>query len=296
MSTIITIGICTFRRAHIVNTLASLAEQILPLNTTLHIVVADNDDTPSAQITVTDAAARFGLTVQYLHAPARNISIARNACLDAATGEYFVFLDDDELAENLWLSELLEKHRSSNAEIVLGPVFSLYPQGAPRWAVFGDFHSTKPDEPQSTITTGYAGNVLMKRDALALANLRFDERFGLRGGEDTDFFSRAHKAGARIAYAEKAVVHEPVPFNRISLAWLLKRRARYGETHAQALLDAKKPRIPNMIIAAAKMLTCYAMVPLTALSPVGRRRWLLRGTLHLGVVRALHRAGNSSNA
>ena len=54
--------------------------------------------------------------------------------------------------------------------------------------------------------------------------------------------------------------------------------------------------IPNMLLAAAKMAVCYAMVIVTALSPVGRRRWLLRGTLHLGVVRALHAAAKPANA
>lgn len=287
MSTIVTIGICTFRRPQIANTLASLAKLILPLDTTLHIVVADNDDTPSAQVTVATAAEQVGLPVTYIHAPAHNIATARNACLAAAKGEYFAFIDDDEFAEPLWLSELLDTRRNSGAEIVLGPVIALYPPQAPRWALAADFHSTIPAEPHSAITAGYAGNVLLHLSSPTLTSLRFSERFGAEGGEDTDFFHRAHKAGARIAYAEKAVVYEPVPVSRANLSWLLKRRYRYGQTYALRLLDEKKPRLPHLLLATSKMLFCYAMVILTGLMPVHRRRWLLRGTLHLAVARTL---------
>lgn len=287
MSTIVTIGICTFRRPQIANTLASLSKVILPLDTTLHIVVADNDDTPSAQVTVATAAAQVGLTVTYIHAPAHNIAIARNSCLAAATGDYLAFLDDDEFAEPLWLSELLNTQRSTGADVVLGPIIALYPPQTPRWALAADFHSTAPAEPESTLTTGYAGNVLMNLTSPALTNVRFDERFGTAGGEDTNFFRRAHKAGARIAYNAKAIVYEPVPVSRANLKWLLRRHYRYGQTHAFMLLDEKKPRLPHLLHAATKMLFGYAMVILTCLMPVDRRRWLLRGTRHLAVLRTL---------
>ena len=47
----------------------------------------------------------------YVHCPASNISIARNACLDNSTGDFLAFIDDDETASSEWLAELIEDGR-----------------------------------------------------------------------------------------------------------------------------------------------------------------------------------------
>ena len=104
---LVTIGICTYRRASVVDTIVSLAAQILPPKTSLRVVVADNDSEPEARDRVFAAAAEWAVDVTYIHAPARNICIARNACLEAATGDWVAFLDDDETASPGWLGALL---------------------------------------------------------------------------------------------------------------------------------------------------------------------------------------------
>src|SRR3954471_20358160 len=107
MSTVVDVGVCTFRRAAVADTLASLAGQMLPRDYALRVIVADNDETPSAEPVVRGAADAQGLDLTYVHAPARNISRARNACLEAATADWFAFIDDDETASPGWLSALL---------------------------------------------------------------------------------------------------------------------------------------------------------------------------------------------
>ena len=199
--------ICTFRREQVTFTLRSLAEMTMPENCQLRIIVADNDTSPSAQVMVATAAETYGLTLTYLHAPAANISIARNACLDAATADYVAFIDDDEIVSQSWLSEMLLRQHESSADVVLGPVYPIYPDGSASWLVAGNFHATLPVTVGGKIITGYTGNVLMRRDAAALRGLRFDIALGVSGGEDTDFFSRAHRADASIAHAKDAAVH-----------------------------------------------------------------------------------------
>lgn len=44
--------------------------------------------------------------------------------------------------------------------------------------------------------------------ALVRVGLRFDERIGLMGGEDIDFFGRAHDAGYGIRITNKAITRE----------------------------------------------------------------------------------------
>ena len=283
--TTIDICICTFRRAHVANTLASLALLEMPFNSTIRVIVADNDDEPSAQVMVAQAAEAHGLNVRYIHAPARNISIARNACLDAVTADFFAFVDDDEIVTPQWLVNMTAKQKESQAQCVLGPVQAVYDGRSPQWLLEGDYHSTRPVWVKNRIITGYCGNVLMHRNAPALAGLRFREDLGVCGGEDTDFFSRAHEAGAVIDYAPTAVIYEGVPPERANFRWLRRRKFRYGQTHAMQLLEAGKPRAKNMLMAAIKAALCFCMI---VVSPFNARKWILRGMLHCGVVSGLH--------
>lgn len=285
----IDICICTYQRPQLVFTLRSIAQLEKPADCTLRVIVADNDAEPSAQTTARGMADELGLTLEYLHAPARNISVARNACLNAANATYIAFVDDDEIISPNWLNAMLAAFNTTQVDIVLGPVQALYPDNCPRWLRAGDFHSTRPVYVNGQIVTGYAGNVMMRRASPSLHGLRFREDLGVSGGEDTDFFGRAHKAGAQIGYTEEAMALEGMPEMRATLNWLLHRRWRFGQTHAMLLREAGEDDPISALKALAKAAACFGMMLLTALHPVRRRYWLLRGTLHLGVAHTLRR-------
>lgn len=283
----IDIAICTYQRAQVVDTLRSVAGLTVPDGYTLHVIVADNDVEPTAQVTVQSACDTLGLNLTYVHAPARNISIARNACLDAAGGEYLAFIDDDQLLKPDWLSIILTRAHETKADIVLSPVRGLFPDDSPLWMMAGGFHDNMPVYVRGKIITGYTGGNLIRLTSPAIAGLRFDLSYGVSGGEDTDYTTRAHARGAHIDFAADAGVYEPVPANRRKLSWLITRRARYGETHAQQLIALGKPKTINAVLAAIKAAACFVMVPLTILHPVRWRQWLLRGVLHVAVARRL---------
>jgi succinoglycan biosynthesis protein ExoM len=283
----IDVCICTYQRPQLVFTLRSIAQLEIPSGCALRVIVADNDDEPSAQVTARGMADELGLTLEYIHAPARNISVARNACLNAATATYVAFIDDDEIVSANWLNAMLEAFNSSQADIVLGPVQALYPENCPSWVRAGDFHSTRPVYVNGRIITGYAGNVMMRRASTTLHGIRFREDLGVSGGEDTDFFGRAYKAGTQIGYAEEAMALEGMPETRATLNWLLHRRWRFGQTHAMLLREEGNGSQLPALTALAKAIACFGMMLLTVLHPVRRRYWLLRGTLHLGVAHTL---------
>jgi len=283
----IDICVCTFQRPHVAKTLASLSKLILQPHWQIRIIVADNDETPSAQILVEATARTQNLNLTYIHVPARNISIARNACLNAATAPLIAFIDDDEIATPEWLGALIAKQQSEKADVVLGQVEAFYPFGSPRWMEMGDFHSTKPAFVNGKVITGYTCNVLLTHEIYSHTNLRFLPELGRTGGEDTVFFSAIHKAGGKIAYASRAIVTEEVVANRLSLLWLLKRSFRSGQTHGTLLLTNHSDfvsRAQEITIAATKAAFCYAIAILYVTSPIKWRRWLLRSTLHIGVV------------
>lgn len=281
------ICVCTFRRPHVIETLQSISRLILKFPLAIRVIVADNDDTPSARARVDTTAHDCSLELIYLHAPARNISVARNACLDAATAPLVAFIDDDELASPGWLANLLAALNSSKADVVLGPVQAVYGESAPGWMVNGDFHSMKPVRAGDEIRTGYTSNVLFRRLAPALRGRRFRHELGM-GGEDTMFFSEVYRAGGRIEYAAEALVTEAVPASRASMSWLLKRRSRCGQTHAMVLMEdgtaGTARRLKWIGLASAKAAFCFLATLLNCARAEHLRGWLLRGTLHSGVL------------
>lgn len=291
----IDIAICTYQRAHLADTLRALGSLSVDPAWEVRVLVADNDAAPTAQPVVESAILPFPLS--YLHAPARNISIARNACLEAARGHFIVFLDDDEIPARGWLTALITTATDTGADVVLGPVKARYSDGCPDWVRHGDFHSSIPVFTDGRVVSGGTGNVLLRR--VALGDHRFRPALGRSGGEDTVFFKDLESMGARFAIANDAVVHEAVPPVRETLQWLLNRRFRYGETHGMLLRESARGyggRLRHVFPAIAKTLFCAAMMALHLPARHRGRVWGLRGALHAGVaVRLLRPAKEAAH-
>jgi len=285
----IDICICTYKRTDVVETLRTVAEQEGAAEIKHRVIVADNAERTDARPMIAEAARKLGLDLIYIHAPVKNISIARNACLEAAMGEWIAFLDDDELATPHWLRTLMNEAINGDWDAVLGPVQAVYPESVPRWIKHGDFHSTRPVYIHGRIETGYTGNVLVRRALIERANLRFRTELGRSGGEDVDFFYRLRDAGGRIGFAADAVAYEAVPELRANLPWLLRRSFRAGQTHGARLSVRARgaARAFEMTKASAKAVIC-ALGAIAYVPAVTRRnRYLTRAALHCGVVARL---------
>ncbi len=287
----IAIGVCTFRRPQVAATLASLQAQRLPDGMALQIIVADNDDAPSAQAVV--MASDGALRIRYVHAPARNISVARNAVLDAADAvgvQWLAFADDDERLDPGWIAALWRKAQDTGAGVVLGNVRARYGTAAPDWMRRGAVHDTRPErDMQGRLKGGYTCNVLINLVDPGLAGLRFDPARGRTGGEDTAFFAIARDLGVVFAHAPDAMAEEDVPDNRATLGWLLRRRMRMGQTHASLICaGAGLPRRVRLaVVAGTKMVACAGMALMKLPDPLARNRALMRGALHYGTVSGL---------
>lgn len=285
----IDIAVCTFRREALTETLASLATLKIPPGISLRVIVADNDIEPSAYQRVEAVVAWLPMELAYIHCPAGNISIARNACLDSSDADFLAFVDDDETVEPQWLARLLYAAELNGADVVLGPVRALYGPSAPDWMRRGDFHATRPVWVKGEIRTGYTCNVLMRLTAPAIAGRRFDRSLGRSGGEDSAFFSGVYDAGGRIVFAADAWVEEPVPAARARFTWLAQRRLRMGQTHGRLLAERRDglARTKAAALAGAKCATCLTGAVAFALFPIRRNRFLLRGLLHAGAIGGL---------
>ncbi|MCX7888420.1 MAG: glycosyltransferase [Rhodobacteraceae bacterium] len=282
------IAICTFRRESVHAAIASVAGEALPGLPPPVIILADNDDTPVAREAILAQAGAAAGRLVYVHRAGRNISVARNAALEAAERRgvtHLAFIDDDETALPGWLAALWARMAESGAGAVFGPVEAVYGGAAPRWMRAARPHDTFPAAgPDGSLQTGYCGNVLMNLAHPALRGLRFEPAFGRTGGEDTAFFAAAARRGAILAFAPAARVTEAVPPDRATLAWLVRRRFRAGRTHAAVMLTGPgaSPRLRAAAAALGKAGACAAASLALAAVPRRRNAWLIRGALHAG--------------
>ncbi len=284
------IGVCTYRRAQLRDTLASLAALTSCPDLTIQVIVADNDDTPSARPVIDAIGEWFPHPLIYLHAPARNISVARNAILQAARAQcadLLAFLDDDEWVEPDWLMRMERRMHEAATSAVVGPVRAKHLETAPGWMRHSAIHDTTPDvDARGHAHTGYTCNMLIHLRAPAFDGLSFDETLGRSGGEDTAFFAAYQARGGEIAFAPDAVAHEIVPEARATMRWLMRRRYRMGLTHGEVIAAGRllSGRLAQAGLAGAKSAACLGLMLAGIFSETARNKAILRLSLHVGVI------------
>ncbi len=287
---LISICLCTARRASLRNTLESLATLDRPPGTALELIVADNDPEASARETVHGFAQEAPFPVVYGHEPERGISQARNATLRAASGRWLAFIDDDEMADPDWLVRLYETARSCKAEVVAGTVLGRFSPDAPPWMIRAGLHDKHPAPTGRPMADGWTCNALVLSDAVREHQVHFDPAFSRTGSEDSDFFQRLKRHGYRIVGCREAVVREDVPTDRATVRYLMRRSVRAGENYARVFLARRQfaPDAVHMAASAAKAAT--AGVLMAASLPFGRARaayFLVKLMLNAGKMRYL---------
>ena len=280
MTNRITICVCTYRRASLFNTLASFENQNGIQSEDFSVLVIDNDVTDDLRASVDNYAREHPFEIRYIHAPARNISIARNAALDNVTTRWLLFIDDDEIAHPDWLVRIGEQR--SEAEAVIGQCIATYGTSLPAWAKRCDFHSNRIT---GRVDNAYTSNALIDLDFVRRNGLRFREQLGTTGGEDTLFFRQFAEAGGRMVYCEDAVVFEPVPTERATMQWVRRRMYRAGQTHGLICQELDQKAYRSLLFSAGAKAGASALMALITLPGSDRsRKWLARAYLHAGAV------------
>ena len=239
----IAICIITCRRpVWLAGLLESLGQLVLVEGSAMvAIFVVDNDRCGSARETVAAAQSALRWPVSYEIEPRQGISFARNRAVGLALtwdAEYLACLDDDEIPSPHWLAELAAACQRYRADVVTGPVLPSYETGVAEWAIRGGFFE-RPRHPSGTSLDGArTGNCLIACSLVRGSPAPFDPTFALSGGEDAHFFKRVYQEGARIVWADEAIVYERVPPSRATARWLLQRAYRGGTTfaHCERLL------------------------------------------------------------
>jgi len=256
----VVIAVLTYRRPEDISlALPRLAAQAETLDgdplPTATVLVIDNDPAASARAAVQDIAAtlRPGL-VRYAHERRPGIAAARNRALaDAGTAALLVFIDDDEVPSERWLSQLVELQRRSGAAAVVGPVISEYEHEPEPWIQAGRFFRRRRLATGTRLTVAATNNLLLDLRQIRALGLSFDERFGLSGGSDTLFTRQLVQRGGSMLWCDEAVVVDRVPASRLTRGWVLRRALRSGNSAARVNLELAAAAGPRLAARASSL-------------------------------------------
>jgi succinoglycan biosynthesis protein ExoM len=285
------VAVCTYCRPKMLSAFLDACTSLQPVpGLSLEILVVDNDPTGSAR-GVIEAAETPPMPIRYCVEPERGIANARNRVLSEAIAlgaAYLALIDDDEVMKPDWLIELYRVMQETGADAVGAPAYWDLPENAPAW------QHALPTSPRHEILHRHrkkkskawlypsTNNVLMKAAIYRDLGIRFDARFGMTGGEDTDFFARAKKAGARYAFTKNAAVLEHVPPSRLTLKWRFWRWAGVARGNVRMYRLHHGSRAAWKHYLPRSLLNFITGPVLLIAAPFAGPETLLRGLKHLG--------------
>jgi glycosyltransferase involved in cell wall biosynthesis len=278
----------TFRRPEMLAaTLASLEAQ--KTNVVFSVVVVDNDLREMRGVAVAEAAFRRGPLDGIVSVEPRQGNVfAINAAFRLARerfpgADYFLMIDDDEVAEPMWIDEMVKSAREHRVDIVGGPVTPVFPEGAP--AAFRDYPVFWPAFAETgpvPIIYGTGNCLIGRRVFEELDRPALDEAFNFLGGGDTEFFTRCRRAGFAFYWRQEARIAERVTPGRLALSWVLRRSLATGAiNYSIDRLEAKGLRARLRLIAKNVALTPISLH--RALRVLGERRHPLAAAHPVGI-------------
>jgi len=235
------IAVATYKRPDLLCDLLSSLEA--STNQEFRVVIVDNDPSRSAR----EVALGSPLRIEYVVEPTPGIAAARNAALDriAESDDFILFVDDDERVDPIWLDALLRVQTNEQADVIAGPVISVFAPNAPSWILKGGFIQRARFATGDSVLSPATNNTLVRVEYLrSLGMPHFSESFSMTGGSDTEYFRRLRAAGAKMVWCNEALVYEDVPPNRATFAWIWRRGIREGNVSGRLRLrEIHRPRL-----------------------------------------------------
>lgn len=280
---LLSVAIPVFNRS-IRQLLEVLSQQIVTerLTDEIEILVFDDNSTDKTRGENRQSTSQLsGVTLTYVESESNlGRSLARNALLERATGEYVLFLDCDVLPNDpSFVRRYFNLAASRTWDVVCGGISykGIGPSGEEPHYRFYIYLSEKTDvkpavyrntRPWAYILTS---NVMVRREVME--QVPFDPAFVGYGYEDLDWAIRLHLAGYKLLHIDNPCIHlglvvEHELYHRMMLS-----------VKNYALLSTKHPEFfrQTRIYWWAKALSCLALPVLQAMARLLGRLYFIRG-------------------
>ena len=175
------------------------------------------------------------------------VSGARNAGIAIAKGDVIAFMDDDAVAENRWIENLLNAYNEYNAVAVGGKILPIWLGAKPDYLpeelywLAAITHEGFAEGKIVEVRNTFGPNMSFKKEVFQKAGL-FNQNLGFaRKGltyiqaEEPEFALRMKRElGKGVVYNPKAIVYHKIPPSKVKVGVLLKRA--YYQGYSKALL------------------------------------------------------------
>jgi len=223
----VSIVICTYNRAaQLQDGLQAIESQDTRGIPAIEVVIVDNNSADETRAVVEAYSRRSRFAVKYVPEPRQGIGYARNAGINAASGDVILYIDDDAQADPDWARAMVRCFMETDADIVGGSIIPVWVVARPSW--LSDEHlgpviaSNKTGgrshcAPGTTFLTANMGVRRASVSRFGAFNVSLGVRGSLRrGGEDVDLCRRWGSSGASLYYESAARVRHPVDAQRVS--------------------------------------------------------------------------------
>jgi GT2 family glycosyltransferase len=168
------------------------------------IIVADDSQTRETR----ELVHRDFKSIVWVQGARKGPAANRNKGTRSSSGDWFVFIDDDCLPGENWLSEI--RNATARYDVVEGKTIC----------------PDKTNHPFEDVVENLEGDLLWSCNLAVSRSLferlgGFDEDFSIAGGEDLEFARRLRMCKARIHFVSSAIVYHPV--RRLSFVGLVNK-------------------------------------------------------------------------
>ncbi len=250
----LTVIIATYNRsASLARTLDGLLCQTLPKDE-WELVVVDNNSTDDTSARIAEYIRENSalINVRTFLETEQGISPARNRGMKEGFGEYFAFLDDDEVPAPDW-AEVYVRFFDSRPDVAEagGRMIPLYEYETPKWLskytevlLSGRMDKGEKTRPFRKGEYPFGGNIAFRRSTIEKYGM-FSPTLGrtgkkLLGGEEKDYAYRLQAAGETIWYLPQSRIDHVIPRERLTRGFVVKLSKMVGTSERLRSLNVSR--------------------------------------------------------